>query len=397
MAAAAPDPAAARVEDFSRAQWVALLIVVCTGFSSQMVMPLWIGAVIDDLSLTAQAAGRIGSYEFMSVAVVSIFVALRIRSFPTLTTVAAGMSLLIVGNSWAAFAGSETTLIAARMLCGIGKGLVVAITFSLVAGSPRPTSSFAILNVMYAVFATGFYLLVPHAIRWNGAAGAFLVMAGVAVLGSLFMIKFPRSRLNASQISGLKIWQLPRFGLLGIVALIILWTGHNVVWTFVERIGVRNGLDIAAIGGVLSLSAFITIAGPALARLVDTRLGFGLPMLVAIGLKIIAVFLLAYATAPSVYVVVVPAFMLLSLFITPYVLGILSLADPAGRLAAASSAAMTAGGSIGAFVGGATVGQLGYSGLSWVAGSFFLAFTIIIALIAPLATRSARAAVAASA
>ena len=108
---------------------------------------------------------------------VSVLVALRIQLFPTRRTAALGVALLVIGNVAAAWADRELTLTIARMLCGIGKGLIVAIAFSLAAGSPRPTRAFAVLNITYALFSTFFYLTVPYAIRWEGAAGAFLAMA----------------------------------------------------------------------------------------------------------------------------------------------------------------------------------------------------------------------------
>lgn len=387
--AAAPGPRT----DFTRLEWLALLFVVCCGFSSQMVMPLWVGAVIDDLGLNEATAGRIGSFEFMAVAIVSVGVALGIRRFPPRATTAVGVVLLVLGNVASAFAGGELALVLSRILCGVGKGLVVAIVFSLVSGSSRPTSAFAILNVVYALFATFFYLVIPFAIRWDGASGAFLAMAGVALLGSLFMVRFPRERLARSDISGLRIRDIPLFGRMAFLALIILWAGHNVVWTFVERIGVRAGMDVTEVGAVLSLSAFLTIAGPGLARLIDTRLGYGVPMIAAILLKIIAVLLLGYIATADMYRLAVPAFMLLSLLITPYVMGILSLADPAGRLSAASSAAMTAGSSLGAYLGGVSVAAFGYLGLSWVAVAHFALFTAIVIAVAPVANRAGSKAV----
>lgn len=383
-ATAAHNPGA---KDFSPLQWIALLVVVCSAFSSQMVMPLWVGAVIDDLHLSEAAAGRIGSFEFMAVAAVSLLVAFKIQSFPTRTTAAIGIVLLVLGNFASAYATGEASLIAARMLCGLGKGLVVAIAFSLAAGSSRPTRAFALLNIVYALFSTAFYLTVPYAIRWDGASGAFLCMGAVAIIGALFMVRFPAERLTSSELTGLSLKSLPMFGYLAFAALIILWSGHNVVWTFIERIGVRDGMDITQIGAVLSLSAFLTIAGPGLVRLFDTRLGYGVPMLFAIVLKVAAVFVIGFVVSDRAFAIAVPAFMLLSLFITPYVMGILSLADPAGRLAAASSAAMTAGSSLGAWLGGASLEALSYPGLTWTAVIHFLVFTLIVLGVAPRANR----------
>jgi len=380
-----------RGRDFSHLQWCAMLFVVCCGFSSQMVMPLWVGAVIQDLHLSEAAAGRIGSMEFLAVAIVSVLVALRIQSFPTRRTVIGGIALLIAGNVASAFAHGEALLTAARMLCGLGKGFVVAIVFSLAAGSARPTRAFAVLNVVYALFSTFFYLVVPYAIGWGGAAGAFLSMGGVALVGACFMPSFPADRLSASEISGLRLRDIPAFGFLAFAALIILWSGHNMVWTFIERIGVRDGLDVKAIGQVLSLSAFLTIAGPGLARAIDTRLGYGVPMLTAVTLKIATVLLIGYLATATTFTLAVPAFMLLSLFITPYVMGVLSLADPAGRLAAASSAAMTAGSSLGAWLGGVAITAAGPLGISWGATVHFILFTLIVLGIAPLANRRGRA------
>jgi predicted MFS family arabinose efflux permease len=394
MAPISGTPASGLRTDFSRMEWVALLFVVCCGFSSQMVMPLWVAAVIEDLGLSEAAAGRIGSFEFMAVAIVSVLVALRIRLFPTRITAAIGVLLLVLGNLGSAWATQEGTLIAFRMLCGIGKGLVVAITFSLVAGSARPTRAFAVLNVVYGIFSTIFYLTIPLAIRWDGAHGAFLGMAIVAIAGALFMPRFPAERLVSSDMTGLKLREIPKFGILAFVALIILWSGHNVIWTFIARIGSHAGMSVTQVGSVLSLSAFLTIAGPGLVRAIDTRLGYGTPMMIAILLKIVAVLMIGYVATAGVYSFAVPAFMLLSLFITPYVMGILSLADPAGRLAAASSAAMTAGASAGAYLGGLVLGDGSYVGLAWMAVAHFVVFTVIVFAVSPLANRHAAAATA---
>ncbi|MEX1146747.1 MAG: MFS transporter [Sphingomonadales bacterium] len=383
MAGAAAPPARPGARDFRPIELIALIFVVCTGFSSQMVMPLWIGAIIDDLSLTQSAAGTVASVEFAAVAVVSIIVALQVQRFKALPTVMVGMALLLSGNLLAAFADSAATLTTWRVMAGCGKGLVVAITFSLAAGTIHPTRTFAMLNGAYALFSMIFYLSVPPFIAMSGASGAFLMMAGVAAVGGVMLFWFPDRPMKASELQKLSLRDVPVFGYVALAALIILWIGHNAVWTFIERLGTRVDLTIGQIGMVLSVSAFLTIGGPALARIIDTRWGHTNPIVLATALKILAVLALVYVPLTWVYASMVPVFLILALFIVPYVMGILSLADPAGRLAAASSAAMTAGGSLGALVGGVTADGLGYTGLAWVSGGHFI---VVIVLIAGIAT-----------
>ena len=59
---------------------IATIFVVCTAFSSQMLTPLWVGAIIDDYQFTEKTAGRIASIEFITVGIVSLLIAARVHS-----------------------------------------------------------------------------------------------------------------------------------------------------------------------------------------------------------------------------------------------------------------------------------------------------------------------------
>ena len=139
-----------------------------------------------------------------------------------------------------------------------------------------------------------FYLLMPFTIRQYGAPGAFIFMAVVAVAGAFFMPWFPKRRQTVVEAAKLSLTAIPAFGLLATAALATMWLGHNAVWTFVERIGVHAGFSSIAIAAVLSVAAFLTVGGPALAHAFDTRFGFGAPMILAIILKTAVIFLLVY-------------------------------------------------------------------------------------------------------
>lgn len=352
-------------------QFIVMIFIVCTVFSSQMVIPLWIGAIIDDLSLSPDAAGTVASVEFGTVAIVSILMASRVHLLNPKLFVALGSLLLITGNIFAAFADSLNTMIASRAMAGCGKGIVVAVVFALCAGTVNPTRTFATLNTSYAVFAAGFYLLIPAAVEVRGAEGAFLVMAMVALAGLSLIFWFPTRDASSDAApvveADYRIMDIPLYGFLALLALVFIWMSHGAVWTFLERLGGEVGLSVSEVGQILSLGAFVTIGGPLLARILDTRFGNVLPLLAAAFLMILCTIAIVHLSSAIAYTIAVPIFLVMALFSVPYIMGILSLADPSGRLSAASSAAMTAGGSLGALTGGVAISRLGYSGLGWVA------------------------------
>jgi predicted MFS family arabinose efflux permease len=371
-------------QDLSLLQMATLVFVVCTGFSSQMVTPLWIGAIIDDYGLSRSIAGSIGAAEMAVVAIVSITLAIQVHRLKARPTVLVGLACLIIGNLLAAFMKEPATLTAARVLVGCGKGIVVTVSFSLAAGTSHPIRTFAVLNACYALFSTIFFLVMPSVIAVGGASGCFATLSAVSLVSSLTMFRYPERRLQGVDVHRMRLRDIQGYGLLAFGALIVLWIGHNAIWTFVERIGLRVELTPAQIGQILSIAAFITICGPSLARLVDTRFGHTQPVLAALSVKIVITLLLVYTGLQWMYAVLVPAFLLLALFMLPYFMGILSLADPAGRLAAAASAAMTMGSSLGSLVGGWTADTFDYEGLGWVAVT---SFVIVIAIMVMITSR----------
>ena len=173
---------------------VATIFVICTAFSSQMLTPLWVGAIIDDYQFTERLAGRIASIEFITVGIVSLLIAARIHLFNVRSLSIVGLVCLLLGNGGSVLVTEITLLTVCRTVAGIGKGLIVAGIFSLFARTASPTRSFAILNGSYSAFSAGFYLIVPFFVERNGASGAFMIMFIITVLGSLLAWWVPTGR-----------------------------------------------------------------------------------------------------------------------------------------------------------------------------------------------------------
>ena len=134
-------------------------------------MPLWVGAVVDHYALSKSIVGTITALEMATVAIVSVAMAIRVQKFPPIVTVFVGMACLVVGNLLSALIQDPVGLSLCRLVVGIGKGIVVTISFSMAAGTQHPTRTFAVLNACYALFSMLFFLAVPPVIAAAGASG----------------------------------------------------------------------------------------------------------------------------------------------------------------------------------------------------------------------------------
>jgi len=359
----------------------AMVFVVVTAFSSQMALPLWVGAIIDDYELTAEQAGIIAAVEYGAVAIVSVIIATKVHRFNLKHVSLIGMICLLIGNGGAVFASEFQSLIVTRGIAGIGKGLVIAAIFSLAARTQNPTKSFAIINGAYTALATIIYLTLPVPIKANGATGAFAALFVVVLFGALFLYWVPSTRavdqLKATATEDPKL-AISLSGFLVLIALIFMWAANGSIWTYVERLGQSTGLSLQQVGTTLSIAAAVAILGPITAHYVHDRFGFRKPIMIGATLKIGAALVLCNWMIPQAYIVAATLFVLAALFIVPYLMSLMSLADPTGRLAAAAGGLLTAGSSLGAYLGGVTLTYSNTFTLSILAVSLLMGVMLLV-------------------
>ena len=363
----------------SRVQMTSLVVAACMGFSSQILMPMWIGQVIDGYHTPAPVAGRIASAEMFLVAATSAVVATFLGRLPRARLPLLGMLLLVVGNFLCIFLDGPAGLLACRGLTGVGKGLLVAALFSIAGQTLRPTKTFALLNGAYAAVSAGAFLAAPYFVARFGPRGIFALMTCLALIGVAFLPGLPKAAAPALSRVRLDL-RIPPAGLAVLAAFFFFWTAHETVWTFGERLGVRIGLDLPTIGQVLAASALAAVGGPVLAHILELRHGVLRPLVAAIVIVGVSAWAISQTHSAPVFIMAVLVFSILTLFATPYFQGLLAIVDRSGRLAAMSIATSTAGGSFGALVGAQVLEVGGYGALG-VAGCAILAGVLWLVLV----------------
>jgi predicted MFS family arabinose efflux permease len=371
-------------------QMLALVVVACMGFSSQMLMPIWVGQIVDGYGIPAATAGKIASFEMFLVAATSALVSFLIGRVPRVGLTVAGMTLLVVGNSLCVAFHDVVGLTLCRAATGIGKGLMVAALFSLAGQTANPTRSFAIINAGYAAFSAIAFLSSPYFVHSLGPEGVFFLTTALSLIGVAFTPWLPRvgrdaapARLAPPSLS--RIAQSLRGHIAGVIILATFFvysTAHDCLWVFVERLGAQLNIGLPAIGTVLSISALVAVAGPWIANIAESRFGVTRPLVggvIAVAASGVA---MAATGNVTVFEIMVPLFAALSMFTIPYFQGMLGLADSSGGLAAMSLAVSTGGAAFGALVGAWTIAGGGYPALAPVSLVLFVMVLAALALMA---------------
>ena len=271
-----------------------------------------------------------------------------------------------------------------RLMAGIGCGLIAAIVLAVIGTTRDPDRTFG-LYYMFSYASAA--LLMPAAVwtivRFHVVGGYILITLLLCVV-YVTVYRIPATYPGLHE-DGTK-HALPPFpltsGILSLGLSVIFWIGFGGIWAFVERLGVSAGLDHTAIGGVLSLSQVAAFGGAMTASLLHIRLGRSPLLAGSIGLAILAVILVGWASSIGMFTIGVLIFGFIWPLFLAYLGGSMAMLDPAGRIVAMSVASQTVGMAIGPAVAGVLAGLFGYVSIAVLAiGCFALALALVPALL----------------
>ena len=118
------------------------------GTVSLIMSPLLISALISGLDLSEKSAGFIATSEFLTIAFVSFLIAPKMGVWPRRSTALCGALIAIVGHACSAFAVDVGSLTIARMVAGIGAGMMLAAGNAVVASANNPDKLYSILMIV---------------------------------------------------------------------------------------------------------------------------------------------------------------------------------------------------------------------------------------------------------
>ncbi len=341
--------------------------------------PQLLESIMADHGALEGAVGRMFSFENGSFFITLLLASGPIASMSRARTALCGILVLVVGNIASAYAGSFDALLMARTITGIGAGLISAAGTAAAASSRQPERVFAIITVLHNIILSAEFKIIPYVQTETDPTGCYLMMAAVGV-ASLPLCRWllPPRKSDADEggvVTLLLSAPNRRFAVAVMLGMFAFEVGQSGVFTFIDQIGIKAGLDADQRGTVLGATSFMGMSGAVLAAWLGTRFGRVWPVTIGLVLNIVAVAGLAVCDSGF-------AFSALNLlwgvgynFLLPYLMGALAALDDRGRWAVAGTSLWNGGAVPGPWIAGVLVqeaGMLSLAGWSLVTGGICL-------------------------
>jgi predicted MFS family arabinose efflux permease len=348
---------------------ITLAAVFLTGLASAgllILKPLIVGALIDDYHFTPPEAGFVAGIEMAGIGIAAFIVAAFGGGWNRKHVILIGATLGILGSIAPITTDAYLPILLSRFIAGIGCGLIASIALAVIATTRDPDRTF---GLYYMTSYIGSALMVPSGI-WMMAhfhvAGAYIQLALLLSIVFFTVHRIPAAFTGLSDVSKKDV--LPPFPLMaGAVSLgisLLFWIGLGGIWAFVERLGVKAGLDYMAIGAVLTMYPIASFAGALTASFLHTRLG-RMPLLGAsIGLAMVSIIMINWGHGLAFFTIGVLMFSYIWSLFLAYMGGAMAVLDPAGRIVAMSVASQTIGMAVGPAAAGIIAGQHGYGAIA---------------------------------
>jgi MFS family permease len=327
----------------------AVMFVGVTGIMIAGLQPLLLGALEHEERINANQLGQAATAELLTMGF-ALFGAGAVLKTQRLKLIAAIAALVLAVVDVATPFSHGDTVTLMRAAAGLPSGLLMWVTFAMVARSPHPErwSGFYLTVQTLAQFVMASFLSAFVVGSW-GANGGFIALAvlcvitaGVALLIPDQLAALPKTESGGS-LPGARGW-------LALVASFLVSAFTIGVFVYTEPLSKQAGHDPGVTGAAVSFSLACQVAGGAAATWLSTRWSW---MWTILGSAVVGLAILAgFATLPPAasFIALSGAFGFIWLFILPFLVPMTIQADPTRRAAVLGGGASVLGGSFGPFI-----------------------------------------------
>ncbi len=294
---ASPDSWAARVY---------LSFLATAGLFYVNIMPAIVDGLIEGLGFSAEQAGNVGSANVYGAAVGALTVVFLIKRLSWRPTSYVLLVGLIAMDLLSMLIADPQAMMAFRFIHGLLGGALVGVGFSIIARTLSPDRTFGVLLVIQFGLGGLGNLYLPRLVPSLGVDVLFVSLIAFSVVTALMVPFLTNYEIEDSRRSGIaqpaeKIKVVPLT--LTLLALFMFQAGNMGLFAFIIGLGRSFNLDIEFITLTLAASGWIGILGAILVIVLHTTYGRLLPLIVAMILTAIGIWVLHESGSKTIFLV----------------------------------------------------------------------------------------------
>ena len=294
--------------------------------------PLINGSLVDTLGIPILMVGLIASAELGGVALSLVCGSFFLKRWTSRNIGIFGLMLALAANLLSAIFTDALTLIAARLVAGVGYALAVTAGAAAIATAKRVDKIGSLVTIIVSIVTALCLVPASDITAVFGASGLFLLCAAMSGVAFLFAAFLPLTNTRTDEIAKGNIFTSLRSPV--VLASMASLGSSTAVWSFSERIGVSIGLSVPDIGQIIAVTTVAGILGGVAAfmcagRQLERRMAFVGTLMFGLGCAATAL-----VTAPVGYVCALLMMTFFYVFAQPFLMAIAISEDKSGALVA---------------------------------------------------------------
>ncbi|MEM1174255.1 MAG: MFS transporter [Pseudomonadota bacterium] len=332
-----------------------LAFLATAGLFYVNIMPAIVDGLVKAIDFTTEEAGFVASANVYGAAAGALLIVFLVSRLAWRPASYAMLAVLIATDLLSTLVTAPEAMIAIRFVHGFVGGALVGIGFAVIARTLHPDKTFGVLLVVQFGLGGVGNLYLPRLVPAFGVEILFYSLIAFSLI-TIAMLPFlddyaPEKRdQNEIRESDESIRWAPL--VLTLLALFTFQAGNMGLFAFIIGLGESFALDREFITWTLAASGWIGIVGAAIVVVLHTTYGRFIPLTGAIILTVLGILVLHNSDNRTIFLLANCAMGITWAFVIPYLLGLCSEFDSAGRMAALGGFASKMGLASGPLVAG---------------------------------------------
>lgn len=345
---------------------VLLAFLASAGLYYVNIMPALVDGLKQGLGFSNKQAGLVGSFNVYGAASGAFLIAFLVRRISWRPTAHLFLLGLIGMDLFSMLIRTPYALMGTRFLHGFIGGMLVGLSFSIIARTAAPDRTFGMLLVVQVLAGSFGIMSLPLLVPRFGTNVLFvslILFSATTVLMLQFLPDYPvRAPVSRTQGTDAKNLQW-RSLLLALFSVFLFQAANMGLFAFIIGLGKRHGLELTFISETLGIANWFSMLGGALVIVLSTRFGIFKPILGGILLSLVGTWALNYSDVTWIWIAANVGTGITWNFVISHLLGMCARFDQTGQTAVWSGFASKMGLASGPMLASFSVGTGNYTAL----------------------------------